>query len=72
MVIYLNDILIFSKNKEEHESHMRLVLNKLREKSFYTKLEKILFHQSEVEFLSYIISDGRFSMDPKKVQTIVE
>ena len=72
VVIYLDDILIFSKNQEEHESHVRLVLNKLRKKDLYAKLEKCSLHQSQVEFLSYIISDGGFSMDPKKVPTIVE
>ena len=72
MVIYLDDILIFSKNHEEHENHVRLVLNKLRENGLYAKLEKCSFHQSEVDFLGYIIYDGGFSMDPKKVQTVVE
>ena len=51
---------------------MRLVFNKLRKKCLYTKLKKCSFHQLEVEFLGYIISDGGFSIDPKKVQTIVE
>ena len=72
MVIYLDDILIFSKNQEERESHVRLVLNKLREKGLYAKLEKCSFHQSDVEILGYIIYDGGFSMDPKKVHAIVE
>ena len=72
VVIFLDDILIFSKTKEEHEGHVRLVLNKLQEKCLYAKLEKYSFHQSKVEFLGYIIFYEGFSIDPKKVQPIVE
>jgi hypothetical protein len=57
VVCYLNDILIFSKNLEEHEQHVRLVLQKLRDAGLYAKLEKCVFHQPQVEFLGYIISN---------------
>jgi hypothetical protein len=56
MVCYIDDIPIFSKNMEEHERHVRLVLEKLWKVGFYTKLEKCEFHQFEVEFLGYVIS----------------
>jgi hypothetical protein len=72
VVIYLDDILIFSKNEEDHENHVRLVLSKLREMSRYAKLEKCEFHQSQVEWVGYILSPTGVSMDQKKVQTIVE
>ncbi len=72
VVHYINDILIFLKNMANHEHHVCLVLEKLREVGFYAKLEKCGFHQLEVEFLVYIIFRDGICMDPCKVQTIVD
>jgi hypothetical protein len=71
VVIYLDDILIYSKNEEEHKHHVRLVLEKLRERGLYAKQEKCLFYQSMVKFLGYIVSSDGIFMDGKKIQTIV-
>ena len=71
VVIDCNDILIFSKNKEEHEKHVCLVLEKSRERGLYAKLEKCLFHQTEMEFLGFIATTDGLKMDPKKVEAIV-
>ena len=71
-VYYLDDILVFSKDKKDHENHVRLVLEKLRIVGLYAKLEKCVFHQPQVEFLSYIISREYLSMDLKKIQTVTE
>jgi hypothetical protein len=67
MVYYINDIFIFSKNMEDNECHVCLVLEKLWEVRFYTKLEKSEFHQSKVYILGYIISRNNICMDPCKV-----
>jgi hypothetical protein len=72
VVCYLDDILIYSKNVEEHEEHVKLVLQKLREKGLYAKAEKCAFHQPKVEFLGYIISSEGLMMDPKKVQAVTD
>ena len=64
IVIYLDDILIFSKNEEDHEKHVRLVLEKLRERGLYAKLEKCLFHQTEMKFLGLIATTEGLKMDP--------
>ena len=56
VVVYLNDILVFSKNEKNHKNHVQLVLEKLRSAGLYAKLEKCVFHQPQVEFLGYIIS----------------
>ncbi len=64
VVCYLDDILVFSKNEEEHINHVRLVLEKLRTLGLYAKLEKCVFHQPQVEFLGYIISGEGLFMDP--------
>jgi hypothetical protein len=63
--------LIFSKNKEEHEKHVCLVLKKLHEWGLYAKLEKCLFHQTEMEFLGFVATTEGLKMDLKKVETIV-
>jgi hypothetical protein len=64
--------LVFSKNEEEHINHVRLVLKKLRIAGLYTKLEKCVFHQPQVEFLGYIIFGEGLSMDPKKIRIVTE
>jgi len=70
VVVYLDDILIFSKNQEDHDKNVRLVLAMLWEHGLYTKLEKCEFDKSSVVFLGYVISlDGIF-MDKSKVETI--
>jgi hypothetical protein len=71
-VDYLDDILIFSKNEKDHEKQVWMVLLKLRNIRLYAKLEKCIFHQPQLEFLGYIISGKGLSMDPKKIQTIME
>jgi hypothetical protein len=72
VVCYLDDILLFSRNEKDHEKHVRMVLQKLRDVELYAKLEKCVFHQPQVEFLGYIISGKGLSMDPTKIHTIME
>ncbi len=72
MVCYIDDILILSKNMEDHERHVCLVLEKFWKVGFYAKLEKCEFHQFEVKSLGYIISKNGICMIPCKVQTIVD
>jgi transposase InsO family protein len=72
IIVYLDDILIYSKNQEEHEIHVRQALQRLREYGLYAKLEKCSFDQNQVEFLGYIVSSSGISMDPTKVQTILD
>jgi len=66
VVVYLDDILIYSKDEKQHEKHIKLVLKKLRSIGLYAKLEKCVFHTFEVEFLGYIISNIGISMDSKR------
>jgi hypothetical protein len=71
MVVFIDDILMFSKNEEEHEEHLRLVLQKLRENQLYAKLSKCKFWLKEVSFLGHIISKGGISLDPSKVKDVL-
>ena len=71
VVVYLDNILIFSKNEKDHKNHVRLVLEKLHSVGLYAKLEKCVFHQPQVEFLSCIISREGLLMDPKKIEAVI-
>jgi hypothetical protein len=71
-VVFIDDILIYSKTKEEHEEHLRLVLQKLREHQFYAKFSKCDFWPKEVSFLGHIITDGGTSVDPAKDEDVLK
>jgi hypothetical protein len=68
IVVFIDDILIFSKTEEEHETHLRLVLEKLIPHQLYAKFSKCEFWLSEIAFLGHVISDGGVSVDPSKVK----
>ena len=68
--VYLDDILVFSKNKEEHVHHGQAVLQRLLENSLFVKAEKCEFHATSVSFLGYIIGKGNISMDSDKVSAV--
>ena len=67
--VYLDDILVFSETEEEHAEHLRLVLDKLRER-FYAKLSKCEFWLNEVVYLGYVISAEGIKVHPEKVEAI--
>jgi hypothetical protein len=71
VVVFIEDILIFSKNEEEHGQHLCMVLQKLRENQLYAKLNKCQFWLKEVSFLGHIISEGGISIDPNKVKDVL-
>ena len=70
VVVYLDDILIFSKSEEEHMSHLRQVLQILREQRLYAKLSKCSFFQTQTLFLGHIISGRGIHVNPDKVAVI--
>jgi hypothetical protein len=72
VVVFIDDILIYSKNDSDHEEHLRMVLQKLQDNQLYTKFTKCEFWLDEVHFLGHIISKGGISMDPAKVTAIVD
>jgi hypothetical protein len=71
VVIFVDDILIFSKTTEEHEKHLRMVLEKLISNKLYTKFSKCVFWLTEVAFLAYVISAGGVSVDLSKVKNVL-
>jgi hypothetical protein len=70
-VVFIDDILVYSKSEEEHEEHLRLVLQKLWDHSLYAKLSKCEFWLKQVAFLGHIISKGGIYMDPSKIQDVL-
>jgi hypothetical protein len=71
VVVYIDDILIFSKTEEEHEKHLRMVLEKFRSNQLYAKFSKCEFWLTEVTFLGHVISAGGVSVDPSKVKDVL-
>lgn len=71
MVVFIDDILVYSKSESEHEQHIRIVLQTLREKQLYGKLSKCKFWLSEEVFLGHMVSADEIRVDPKKIEAIV-
>jgi hypothetical protein len=71
VVVFINDILVYSRTEEEHEEQLRLALQKLREHRLYAELSKCEFWMKQVAFLGHVISKGGISMDPSKVQDVL-
>ncbi|MBW0568138.1 hypothetical protein O181_107853, partial [Austropuccinia psidii MF-1] len=71
VVVYLDDIMVFSKSEEEHVTHVSTVLSRLRANNLFAKASKCLFHVSSVEYLGYVVSSEGLKMDQAKVQQIL-
>src|SRR3954465_9224130 len=72
VVVYLDDILIYSKNEEEHAEHLRLVLMKLREHRLYAKFSKCEFWLPEVTYLVHVISAKGIPVNPERFQAVLD
>ena len=72
VVVYLDDILVFSKTTTEHTRHVRQVLQRLLENRLFVKAEKCVFSSTAVEFLGHILEEGRVRADPKKIRAVEE
>jgi hypothetical protein len=72
VVIFLDDIVVYSKSEAEHEKHLRLVLQRLREHKLYAKLSKCEFWIDEVPFLGHVIFKGGIAVDPRNVKDVLD
>jgi hypothetical protein len=70
VVLFIDDILIYSKNEEEHARHLRIVLTRLREHQLYAKFSKCAFWLEEIQFLGHVLSAKGIAVDPSKVKDI--
>ncbi|WMV25004.1 hypothetical protein MTR67_018389 [Solanum verrucosum] len=72
VVVFIDDILIFSRSSEDHDKHLWIILQILKEKELYAKLSKCEFWLDEVTFLGHVVSAEGVKVDPSKIQAVVE
>jgi hypothetical protein len=72
VVVFIDDILVYFECEKRHEEHLRIVLTRLREHNIYAKFSKCDFWLKKVQFLGHIFSENRISMDPSKIQQVME
>ena len=70
VVVFIDDILVFSETAEEHEEHLRIVLEKLRQNQLYAKFSKCEFWLEEVAFLGHVLSGEGVAVDPSKIEAV--
>jgi hypothetical protein len=70
VIVFVDEILVYSKSKEEHEKHLRMVLQVLREHKLYAKITKCIFYQNKIHHLGHIISAAWVAVDPEKIEDI--
>ncbi|MBW0575537.1 hypothetical protein O181_115252 [Austropuccinia psidii MF-1] len=71
VVVYLDEIMVFSKSEEEHVNHVSIVFSRLRANNLFAKSSKCLFHVSSVEYLGYVVSSEGLKMDEAKIHQIL-
>src|SRR3954466_10069498 len=71
VVVFIDDILIYSKSESDHAEHLKLILQVLKEKKLYAKLSKCEFWLEEVSFLGHVISGDDIAVDPSKVDVVL-
>ena len=71
VIVFVDDILVYSGSSEEHSEHLRIVLQTLRERQLYAKLSKFQFCLDRVAFLGHVISVVGVSVDPQKIEVVV-
>ena len=71
VVVFIDDILVYSRDEQEHDQHLKIMLQILREKKLYAKLSKCDFWLKEVSFLDHIVSTEDIRVDPTKIEAFV-
>lgn len=71
VVVFIDDILIYSASVEAHENHLRLILQTLQDKRLYAKLKKCEFWLPEVKFLGHVVTKEGITVDPHKIEAIL-
>jgi hypothetical protein len=72
VLVFIDDILIYCKNREEHEEHLKLVLQVLRKHQLYVKFSKHDFFQKQVHYLGHVIFEEGVAVDPDKIKSIMD
>jgi hypothetical protein len=72
VIVFTNDILIYSENEEDHAKHLRIVLTRLRDHQLYAKFSKCEFWLKTIPFLGHMLSEHGILVDPSKVQEVMD
>ncbi|GJY16454.1 putative nucleotidyltransferase, ribonuclease H [Tanacetum coccineum] len=70
VIVFIDDILVYSKSKDEHEVHLRLVLELLKKEELYAKFSKCEFWLQELQFLGHVVNQNGIHMDPSKIEAV--
>ncbi|GJY48227.1 putative reverse transcriptase domain-containing protein [Tanacetum coccineum] len=70
VIVFIDDILVYSKSKDEHEVHLRLVLELLKKEELYAKFSKCEFWLQEVQFLGHVVNQNGIHVDPSKIEAV--
>ena len=72
ILVFIDDILVYSKSEEEHKEHLRIVLQTLKENQLYAKFSKCEFYKDKIQYLGHIISEQGLAIDPQNIKAIRE
>jgi hypothetical protein len=72
VIMFIDDILVYSENKKDHAEHLRIVLTRLEDHHLYAKFSKCEFWLKTVLFLGHVLSENGISVDPSKVQEVID
>jgi hypothetical protein len=72
VLVFIDDILVYSKIEEEHEEHVRIVLQTLRKHKLSCKFDRCDFYQKKIQYLGHVISEEGIAVDPEKIRSIME
>ena len=72
VIVFIDDILVYSRSEEEHVEHLRIVLQTLREHQLYAKFSKCEFWLDSVAFLGHVVSREGIQVDPKKIEAVMD
>ena len=70
IIVFINDILVYSRTVEEHELDLKIILGKLREKRLYAKFPKCMFDLEKLHFWGHVALEEEISVDPSKIKTV--
>ena len=70
VVVFIDDILIYSKYEEEHKEHLKIVLQELQEHQLFVKFSKCDFFKDKIQYLGHVVTKEGISVDPEKINAI--